>query len=105
MLRPVLEKGHTWDTDENDWVNNVNITNAYEDLEDGGYRNIREMIWLEEDYISNHVVFEFNKVGNQTYMREEVASRAGDPLMPLVEIIAMYDETGKNLMERRDSPL
>ena len=98
LLRPVLEKGHTWDTDENDWVNNVNITNAYEDLEDGGYRNIREMIWLEEDYISNHVVFEFNKVGNQTYMREEVASRAGDPLMPLVEIIAMYDETGKNVI-------
>lgn len=102
MLRPVLEKGHIWDLDENDWVNNINITNAYEDLEDGGYRNIREMIWLEEGYVSDHVVFEYNKAGNLTFMHEDVASRASDPLMPYLETSAVYDESGIHMLEQID---
>ena len=97
--RPVLEKGYVWDFDEDDWVNNCDITNSYEPLEDGGYRNIYHMIFDGE--VTDYVVYEYNKAGNLTYMHEDNMAYS-DTLMPYNEIVATYDESGEHVLEQCD---
>lgn len=99
-MRPVLEKGYFWDMDSDGWVNNIDITNEYEDLDNGGYRNVRNMIWVDQNYVSDHVVWEYDKAGNLIYMHEDVAQTADSPLLPIEEISAVYDETGVYLLEQ-----
>lgn len=96
--RPVHEKGYTWDLDKNDWVNGVDILNEYEPLDNGGYKQTQKMVWVQQDYISDYVVWEYNKAGNVTYSHEDTWN--GSKLMPYDEIIATYDETGTRLLEQ-----
>lgn len=100
--RPVLEEGYYWDLDEDAWVHNINIVDEYEALEDGGYRNIRRTIYLEEDVVTNYIVWEYNKAGNVTYSHEDFRQTLSSPLMPLEETWAVYDESGQNVLEQCD---
>lgn len=95
--RPIHEKGYTWDFDKNDWANGVDIINEYEPLNNGGYRQTQKMVWVQQDYISDVYVCEYNKAGNVTYRHEDVWD--GSKLTPYEEAEYTYDETGTLVLE------
>ena len=95
--RAIHEKGHIWNFDKNDWVNSVDILNEYTPLDNGGYKQVQKMVWVQQDYISDYAVWEYNKAGNVTYRHEDVWD--GSKLTPYEEAEYTYDETGTLVLE------
>lgn len=98
--RAIHEKGHIWNFDKNDWVNNVDILNEYTPLDNGGYKQVQKTVWVQQDYISDYAVWEYNKAGYVTYRHEDVWD--GSKLTPYEEAEYTYDETGTLILEGTD---